>query len=296
MDKGAVGYLAASALMCIGICMYCAGQTRPLAMIPAAESTEVTTVQTQAASGADNEKLKTMPVYAQYAFLDDFNIPHIIVKNNTEQIYGYSLSVKYYDESNTLIEQKTIDIHSVIPSGMAESPEKFIPPTDGTKYISAAVTAYSVKDKTVKQPAVYNDMHYTLKQLKGEKTDAPCTLIVTGSPEIISSRGKSDLSDIRFEVTNLSERKIKNIEFLAAEYDANGKPVSAKPNGYIKENIRKLTWSNAWLEKDIPKTAASAMSLNKNCSQVRIIVSHIDFDDRGVWSNPQALDWILSQE
>ena len=71
-------------------------------------------------------------------------------------------------------------------------------------------------------------------------------------------------------------------------------PVEKKP--VVKENIRKLTWSNAWLEKDIPKTAASAMSLNKNCSQVRIIVSHIDFDDRGVWSNPQALDWILSQE
>ena len=142
---------------------------------------------------------------------------------------------------------------------------------------------------------MYNDELYTLAQLKTDTNDAPCSLVSVGQPEIIASRGESDLSDIRFDVTNLSDRPIKNIEFLAAEYDAGKKPVSAKPNGYLKENIRKLTWENAGLVKDKAKTAASSMSLNKECAEVRLIVLHIDFEDRGVWSNPNALDWILSQ-
>lgn len=296
MDKGMAAYLAVSAVICVGICKYC-GLSKtaevPKIITQTVESTEMTT---QDVVDNNGKKFISMPVYAEYAFLDDFNIPHVIVKNNTEQIYGYSLSVKYYDDNKKEIENKNIDMQAVIPSGMSESPERFIPPVDGAKYIAAAVTAYSIKDKSIKIQPVYNDHLYTLQQLKKENKDAPCSLITIGRPEIIASHGESDLSDIRFSITNLSDRPVKNIEFLVAEYDANGKPVTTKPNGYIKENIRKLTWDNAGLIKDIPKTAASAMALNKNCAEVRVMVLHIDFEDRGVWSNPAALDWILSQE
>ena len=298
MDKSAAAYLAVSAAVCVGITMYCEKTKVIQKLSVVQELTENTEITTQFSGQSLNsgKKAEDMPVYAQYAFLDDFNIPHVIVKNNAEQIYGYSLSVKYFDENKNEIEQKNIDMQSVIPSGMSESPEKFIPPVDGAKYIAAAVTAYSAKDENFKLQAVYNDDLYTLGQLKTKKSDAPCSLVTIGSPEIIASRGESNLSDIKFDITNLSDRPIKNIEFLAAEYDAENKPVSAKPNGYLKENIRKLTWNNAALVKDTPKTAASAMSLNKNCANVKLIVSHIDFEDRGVWSNPAALDWILSQE
>ena len=301
MDKGAAGYLAISAVVCTMICMY-GTKAKNDVKVPKQdiyrEITEQTTLQSvtdNAGKKQNDKKLSSMPVYAEYAFLDDFNIPHIIVKNNVDQIYGYSLSVKYFDKNNNEIETKNIDIESVIPAGMSESPERYIPPVDGAEFISAAVTKYSTNDGENSIDIVYNEEHKPLSQLKSSTGDAPCALIKTSVPEVIASRGESDLSDIRFEVTNLSERPIKNIEFLAAEYDAGGKPVSAKPNGYIKENIRKLTWNDAGLEKDKPKTAASVMALNKDCAQVYIIVSHIDFEDRGVWSNPNALDWILSQ-
>ena len=40
------------------------------------------------------------------------------------------------------------------------------------------------------------------------------------------------------------------------------------------------------------KTAASAMALNKDCTDVKLIVHNVEFSDRGVWSNPYTLDWI----
>ena len=244
MDKGAAAYLSVSAVLCIAISMYCKSTKISKVQVKpeiSQEITEITTHQIHKISSADEAKLKSMPVYAEYAFLDDFNIPHVIVKNNTEQIYGYSLSVKYFDESKTEISQKDININSVIPSGMSESPERFIPPFEDAKYISAAVTSYITKDSTITAEPVFNDALCTLAQLKCTDTDAACPLIAMGAPEIVVSKGESDLSDIRFKVTDLSDRPIKNIEFLVAEYAADKKPVSAKPNGYIKENIRKLT-------------------------------------------------------
>ena len=292
MDKITAAYLIISAVMCTGICKYC-GDTRVTA-VSAVQETEPTT-ETTIQTTVSDDKCSTSDVSVEYAFLDDFGIPHVVVKSNTEQIYGYSLKVVYYNGTDEETAEEDIDIDDVVPAGMTSGLDRFIPKHDGTKYINAAVTRAKFIDREENYPPLFKKRFDTLREAKPTNADAKCGFMDISAPEVKASRGESDLSDIRFVVTNNSERAIKNIEFLAAEYDANGEPVSAVPNGYIRSHIRKLSWKDADIGAKAQKTAASAMALNKDCTQVQLIVEHIEFQDRGVWSNPDTLDWIISQ-
>ena len=296
MDKGAIGYLLLSAVVCGGIVLYCEGHKSDVPA-PAAEKTltETATEPTTLQIDINNENYAGESVYVEYVFLDDFGIPHAVVKNSGEQIYGYGLRIKYYNENKEEIFTEDSDIDEIVPAGMSGGLERFIPKHEGTKYIDAAITYIKLLDNRKELEPKFKNDFISLRDIPSGRSGAECKFVDISPASVISSQGESDLSDIRFSVKNTSERTIKNIEFLAAEFDAQGQPVSALPNGYICSNVRKLTWDNAGIKQNEEKTAASPMALNKDCASVKLIVDHVDFEDRGVWSNPDTLDWIIQQ-
>ena len=295
IDKTAVIYLAASALMCVGITVYnnknCT--VMPVDTASVYEQTEITTGQiTENAAPKDNG----CPAQVVYAFADSFGIPRTIIKNGGEQIYGYSLDIKYFDKNKKLISQDKVDFDAVVPAGFSDGLERFIPKVEGAEYIDAAITKLKFLNDEKSYEPVFSDKFTKLEDIKAQKTDAVCPFIALSDVSIVHRDGGSDLSDLRFDAANSSERTVKKLSFLCAEYDKDGKPVSASPNGYIKKHIRTLTWEDAALAKGVKKSLASNMALNKDCAYVNIIVESAEFEDRGVWANPNTLDWILSEE
>ncbi len=294
MDKGLIGYLLLSAVVCGGMILYC--NNCNVQESAAKETvTETKTEPTTSQIVGHNENSQNEPAYVEYVFLDDFGIPHAVVKNNGEQIYGYGLRIKYYNENKEEIFTEESDIDEVVPAGMSGGLERFIPKHEGTKYIDAAITYIKLLDNKKELEPIFKNDFISLRNIPSGRSGAECKFIDISPASVISSQGESDLSDIRFSVKNKSERTIKNIEFLAAEFDAQGSPVSALPNGYICSNVRKLSWDNASIKQNEEKTAASPMALNKDCASVKLIVNHVEFEDRGVWSNPDTLDWIIQQ-
>lgn len=292
-------YLAASALLCAGMTAYAQNAAVPAAKsveipVAAEETTETAAVETTEESTVKSD-VPQADAEVTYAFADSFGIPHVVVKNNGEQIYGYTLEIKYYDKDKNEIDKKTAEIDAVVPSGLSDGFDRFIPKVEGAEYISAAVTGLKYLNETKQQQAVFNDELLLMSDINAGSTSADCSFIGIGEAGIVHQQGGSDLSDLRFDITNNSERAVASVEFLVAEYDKNGAPVSAKPNGYIKENVRKLSWENADLASGAKKTLASNMALNSDCASVKIIVNHVEFADRGVWANPGTLDWVLSQ-
>ncbi|MBQ9604149.1 MAG: hypothetical protein IJR45_01925 [Firmicutes bacterium] len=292
-DKTMAAYLAVSAVMCAGITIYNSNNTAvPAEKIINAEQTEITSEEDSSAPKKDNG----CPAQVVYAFADSFGIPHVVIKNGAEQIYGYSLDIRYYDEDKNLISMDSADFEAVVPANFSDGLEKFIPKVENAVYIDAAITKLRFLNSEKSFEPVFTDNFIKLEDIKTEKTDAVCPFITVSNMAIINREGGSNLSDLRFDAANSSERTIKKIEFLAAEYDKDGKPVSASPNGYVKRHIRTLTWDDAALAKDMKKALASNMALNKDCAYVEIIVDKVTFEDRGVWANPETLDWIMAQD
>lgn len=292
LDKQAVIYLAASGLLCAGMTAYNSKNAAVSAVSYDSEQTEITSEEVSSAPKKDNG----CPAEVVYAFADSFGIPHVVIKNGAEQIYGYSLDIRYFDADKNLIAEDSADFEAVVPANFSDGLERFIPKVEEAVYIDAAITRLRFLDSEKSFEPVFTDNLILLKDIKAKASEAPCPFITVSDIGIVRREGGSDLSDLRFDAANSSERTIKKIEFLAAEYDKDGKPVSASPNGYVKKHIRTLTWDDAALGKDMKKALASNMALNKDCAAVEIIVDKVTFEDRGVWANPNTLDWILTQE
>ncbi len=293
-DKGIIAYLALSAIVCATMIYYVKNTGAvPVGVyeVVTEEQTETTTETVEAKTPPQNSN---SDVEVSYAFTDGFGIPHVMIKNNGENIYGYSIAVRYLDKDKKELDEKKVDIDAIVPSGFTDGLERFIEKVEGAEYISAAVTRIVYKDKTVDTEPVFSEKLIKMSDIHTKAKSADCAFINIGEIGIIQREGRN-LLDLRFDVTSSSERVIKNISFLIAEYDKNGEPVSAAPNGCVREHIRKLGWEDAAFDPGEVRSLAAAMALNADCAEVNIIVDRVEFEDKGIWANPDSFDWIFSQ-
>lgn len=106
------------------------------------------------------------------------------------------------------------------------------------------------------------------------------------------NRYSSDL-DFHFSVQNTSDQGITMLNVFVLEFDENGFPVSVSPydtyciNGHRTGGTVNLTAGQSGDYVD-------DLFLSGSTTQVKVVISNIEFQDGSAWQNPYIYEWILA--
>lgn len=243
-------------------------------------------------------------VAVEYAFVDKGGCGRIRVKNNSQnQLISYTLNISYYNENKELIDEKQLEISDVkISSGFVGGMDKHIPMPDNKnqcKYISARVinaqftTAPQWVNENISLQA--EPVLLTMDEIPVEKVEYKCKFLEITNISPAKEDVNSERKNLIFYIKNIGDKPVKNINFILAQYDAEGKSVAVAPYVYIGENIRQLYWNNVNLAVGQGKKAVSQLVLEPECVGAEIIVEKVEFENGLVWLNQGSLQWILNK-
>lgn len=243
------------------------------------------------------------PISVEYAFVDKGGCGRIQVRNNsTNQLISYILQVYYFDEGKELIENKTVEIKNVrIAPNFTGGMDKHIPmPVSSCKYLWARVES---AEFTTAEPWINENINEAVEMkpigLEEIKINKPsiensCSFLEITNISPAKEDVNSERKNLIFYVKNIGDKPVKNINFIIAQYDEEGNPVNVAPNIYVGENIRQLYWNDVALAPNKGKKAVSQLVLEPECTQVKLIVESVEFENSIVWLNQDSLAWILN--
>jgi len=99
--------------------------------------------------------------------------------------------------------------------------------------------------------------------------------------------------DLHFSVENLSAQGIAKLNVFVLEFDENGFPVSVNP--YSKYCINgHSTGGTVNLASGESGSYSDDLFLFPETTQIKIVISYIEFQDGSQWENPWLYEWIIA--
>lgn len=99
--------------------------------------------------------------------------------------------------------------------------------------------------------------------------------------------------DFQFSVENTSDQGILSLKLFVLQFDENGFPVSVSPYDTYCKNGRQ-TGGTVNLAAGSSDSYADDLFAQSSTTQVKAILSYIEFQDGTEWNNPYLYEWILS--
>lgn len=130
-----------------------------------------------------------------------------------------------------------------------------------------------------------------IKKLKSNSKKAESSEYVKIVGDMKIKRNQfSDNSDFVFTLENVSEKTVKAVSLLVAQYDENGLPVGTSPYNDISFNTRSTGGVVNLLSGDIG-TYSDNLFFEPSCDTFKVIVTRIVFEDEEEWENPYYYEW-----
>lgn len=262
-------------------------------------------VQPSGAGFAENPDLKVVA-----AFMYDGNIYAVTENVGSKPILNYSIAYITFDNNGFVTttdpdgyEHGRDEAANIMPgakhiAGWFESTGscaaaviRSVDYADGTSWEASQLNQWAEQTRSSFQVEEYKAGIAALKEI-APQAESNEYAVLSG---VYMSHGNqfSTSSDLHFTVQNTSEQGITRVTVYVLEFDANGFPVSVSPYDTYCLNGHQ-TGGTVNLAAGQSGDYSSGLFLNGSTTQIKAVISTIDFQDGTIWENPYIYEWILA--
>ena len=246
------------------------------------------------------------------------NYGYATIKNTGEKVIkDFTLAVVGYDASgnaislggNTLYRTFEFSTANVLP-GAASALENTVYLNNSVKYMDVTVSEIVYKDgstwKTDGLDAWAKDVsdEFSVENhkqtIEGMKTKAVLAeenpyIKITGTSKYNNNRYSTN-EEFSLEIQNVGDKTIKKFDVIVLQYDSNGYAINVSPYSFVTTNGRTATVDPANIDPNESGGWTWSLFMQGECDSYKVLPYHIEFKDGTVWSNENALPWILYNE
>lgn len=103
----------------------------------------------------------------------------------------------------------------------------------------------------------------------------------------------SSSHDLHFSIQNTSDQGIQTLTIFVLEFDENGFPVSVSPYDTYCSNGHR-TGGKVNLAAGQSGDYTSDLFISSTTTQIKVVISSIEFQDGTEWENPNLYEWIIA--